>query len=220
VPAAPAGLRPKSRRCRALAALTVRLDALLRRDPQRAKVEILKHLDGDLVIVPRPSSTGERRAEISGRAKANSLLRDQEAKSLGGRSLSEDSGLDELEQVTVDPVLLCCAHTVRRAFVDLESPSGMDVGMTWKYENRTGKSGGIPFPGGGSFKHMIHPHQLLTLKSLARLITSSDVVGYSHADDPFTVERRRDQALLRKLRRRCCAQRSMRRSMGSANRTG
>jgi hypothetical protein len=33
---------------------------LLRRDPQRAKVEILKHLDGDLVIVPRPSSTDER----------------------------------------------------------------------------------------------------------------------------------------------------------------
>jgi hypothetical protein len=45
-----------------------RLDELLRRDPQRAKVEILKHLDGDLVIVPRPSITGERRAEISGRA--------------------------------------------------------------------------------------------------------------------------------------------------------
>jgi DNA invertase Pin-like site-specific DNA recombinase len=56
-----------------------RLDGLLRRDPQRAKVEILKHLDGDLVIVPRPSTTGERRAEISGRAKADSLLRDQEA---------------------------------------------------------------------------------------------------------------------------------------------
>jgi hypothetical protein len=32
-----------------------------------------------LVIVPRPSSTGERRAEISGRAKSDSLLRDQEA---------------------------------------------------------------------------------------------------------------------------------------------
>jgi len=45
---------------------------------QRAKVEILKHLDGDLVIV-RPSSPGERRAEISGRAKADSLLRDQAA---------------------------------------------------------------------------------------------------------------------------------------------
>jgi hypothetical protein len=29
--------------------------------------------------VPRPSTTGERRAEISGRAKADSLLRDQEA---------------------------------------------------------------------------------------------------------------------------------------------
>jgi hypothetical protein len=56
-----------------------RLDALLRRDPQRAKVEILKHLDGDLVILPRPSTTGERRAEISGRAKSDSLLRDQEA---------------------------------------------------------------------------------------------------------------------------------------------
>lgn len=31
------------------------------------------------MIVPRPSSPGERRAEISGRAKADSLLRDQEA---------------------------------------------------------------------------------------------------------------------------------------------
>jgi hypothetical protein len=56
-----------------------RLDALLRRDPQRAKVEILKHLDGDLVIVPLPSLTSEHRAEISGRAKSDSLLRDQEA---------------------------------------------------------------------------------------------------------------------------------------------
>jgi len=42
---------------------------LLRRDPRRAKVEILKHLDGDLVIVPRPSPTGEQRAEISGAQK-------------------------------------------------------------------------------------------------------------------------------------------------------
>jgi hypothetical protein len=56
-----------------------RLDALMRQDPQRAKVEIPKHLDGDLVIVPRPSITGERRAEISGRARSDSLLRDQEA---------------------------------------------------------------------------------------------------------------------------------------------
>jgi len=50
-----------------------RLDDLLRRDPQRAKVEILKHLDGDLVIAPRPSLSGERRAEISGHAKSDSL---------------------------------------------------------------------------------------------------------------------------------------------------
>jgi hypothetical protein len=47
-----------------------RLDALLQRDPLRAKVEIPKHLDGDLVIMPRPSSPGERRAEISGRLNA------------------------------------------------------------------------------------------------------------------------------------------------------
>jgi len=38
-----------------------------------------KHLDGDLVIVPLPSNAGEHRAEISGRAKSDSLLRDQEA---------------------------------------------------------------------------------------------------------------------------------------------
>jgi len=56
-----------------------RLDELLRRDPQRAKVEVLKHLDGDLVIVPKPSTTGEQRAEISGRVRSDSLLRDQEA---------------------------------------------------------------------------------------------------------------------------------------------
>jgi hypothetical protein len=48
------------------------------------QVEVLKHLDGDLVIVPRPSTTGERRAEISGRAEADSLLTDQEAVCVGG----------------------------------------------------------------------------------------------------------------------------------------
>src|SRR3990172_8031850 len=61
------------------------------------KVEILKHLDGDLVIVPRPSITGERRAEISGRAKSDSLLRDQEAVCLQvvarGRNAQERAGL-------------------------------------------------------------------------------------------------------------------------------
>jgi hypothetical protein len=51
----------------------------LQRDPQRAKVEILKHLSGDLMILPRPSPAGEWRAEISGRAKSDSLLKDQEA---------------------------------------------------------------------------------------------------------------------------------------------
>jgi len=52
---------------------------LLRRDPQRAKAEILKHLEGDLEIAPQPSLAGERRAEIRGRAKGNSLLSAQEA---------------------------------------------------------------------------------------------------------------------------------------------
>jgi hypothetical protein len=33
---------------------------LLRRHPQRAKTEILKPLEEDLEIVPRPSVTGER----------------------------------------------------------------------------------------------------------------------------------------------------------------
>ena len=46
-----------------------RLDELLRRDPQRAKTEILKHLEGDLEIVPRPFVTGERHAGIRGRAR-------------------------------------------------------------------------------------------------------------------------------------------------------
>ncbi len=56
-----------------------RLDDLLRKDTARARVEVLKHLDGDLVIAPRPSLTGERRAEITGRVKGDSLLSDQEA---------------------------------------------------------------------------------------------------------------------------------------------
>ena len=41
-----------------------RLNELLRRDPQRAKTEILKPLEGDLEIVPRPSVTGERHGLI------------------------------------------------------------------------------------------------------------------------------------------------------------
>jgi hypothetical protein len=56
-----------------------RLDDLMGRDPRRAKIEILKHLDGDLEIAPLLSSPGERRAEITGRAKSDSLLSDQEA---------------------------------------------------------------------------------------------------------------------------------------------
>jgi DNA invertase Pin-like site-specific DNA recombinase len=56
-----------------------RLDHLLRTDPARARVEIAKHLDGDLTLLPRPGGAGERRAEIRGRVKSNSLLEGQEA---------------------------------------------------------------------------------------------------------------------------------------------
>jgi site-specific DNA recombinase len=55
------------------------LDRLLHRDPVRAKVEIAKHLDGDLTVSPLPSPAGERRAEIAGKIKQNSLLQEQEA---------------------------------------------------------------------------------------------------------------------------------------------
>jgi hypothetical protein len=55
------------------------LDKLIGQDPQRAKMEILKHLNGDLEIAGLPSIVGERRAEITGRTKSDSLLSDQEA---------------------------------------------------------------------------------------------------------------------------------------------
>jgi hypothetical protein len=55
------------------------LEALIATDVVRARAEMLKHLDGELVLVPKPSVAGERRAEISGRVKANGLLAEQEA---------------------------------------------------------------------------------------------------------------------------------------------
>ncbi len=54
------------------------LGDLLGGDPQRARVEIAKHLDGGLTLEPRPSQPGERRALIEGRVKADSLLANQE----------------------------------------------------------------------------------------------------------------------------------------------
>jgi len=43
------------------------LEEVLAQDPARAKIEIMKHLDGELTISPRPSMAGERRAEVTGR---------------------------------------------------------------------------------------------------------------------------------------------------------
>jgi hypothetical protein len=56
-----------------------RLDELIGHDVARARIELRKHLDGDLTVSPRPSVKGERRAEVVGRVKANSLLERQEA---------------------------------------------------------------------------------------------------------------------------------------------
>ena len=50
-----------------------------RPEPAQAKAEIAKHLDGELTVRPLPSTGPERRAEIRGRAKLNSLLEGQEA---------------------------------------------------------------------------------------------------------------------------------------------
>jgi len=56
------------------------LDELLARDPARARVELLKHLDGPGQVRPLPAPAGQRAAEITWRVKPNSLLAvDQEA---------------------------------------------------------------------------------------------------------------------------------------------
>jgi DNA invertase Pin-like site-specific DNA recombinase len=50
------------------------LEALLASDPRRARLEIAKHLDGDLTVEPRPAEVGERRVIIAGRVKPDALL--------------------------------------------------------------------------------------------------------------------------------------------------
>jgi site-specific DNA recombinase len=55
------------------------LETLLREDPIRARTEIMKHLDGDLAVKPLPAEAGQQRVEISGWAKASSLLAGEEA---------------------------------------------------------------------------------------------------------------------------------------------
>ena len=42
----------------------------------------MKDLDGELTIFPRPSMSGERRADVTGRVKATGLLAAQEASAL------------------------------------------------------------------------------------------------------------------------------------------
>jgi hypothetical protein len=55
------------------------LDTLVQEDPVRARLEIMKHLEGDLEIRPLPAEAGQRRAEITGRVNASSLLAEEEA---------------------------------------------------------------------------------------------------------------------------------------------
>jgi site-specific DNA recombinase len=54
------------------------LGNLLRGDPQRARLEMAKHLDGPLTVQSLPSTPGERRALIEGRVTADSLLANKE----------------------------------------------------------------------------------------------------------------------------------------------
>jgi DNA invertase Pin-like site-specific DNA recombinase len=51
-----------------------RLLELLQADPEAAKAELVKHLDGDLKITPRPAPLNERRALISGAVRPDGLL--------------------------------------------------------------------------------------------------------------------------------------------------
>jgi hypothetical protein len=62
-----------------VAARVANLAALLRRDPVRARMEIQKHLDGDLELRPLPDESGRRRVELRGRLKHAGLLIAQEA---------------------------------------------------------------------------------------------------------------------------------------------
>jgi len=71
--------RHQKERGRKLRAKLERLDELLRQKPAQAKAEIAKHLDGELTVRPLPWTGPERRVEIHGRAKQNSLLEGQEA---------------------------------------------------------------------------------------------------------------------------------------------
>lgn len=66
------------------ARVQARVDALaglIATNPGRARVEIRKHLEGDLELVPLPSDGPGRQVELRGRIKPNSLLTptDQEA---------------------------------------------------------------------------------------------------------------------------------------------
>lgn len=56
-----------------------RLHDLLKVDVWAARAEIAKHLDGDLLVRPLPARGDEKRAEVLGRVRPNSLLAAQEA---------------------------------------------------------------------------------------------------------------------------------------------
>jgi hypothetical protein len=69
---------PKANRAWLQATLE-QLDALLRQDVARARIEIARHLDGPMVVRPKAGSARERRVELSGRVKTGGLLGPQEA---------------------------------------------------------------------------------------------------------------------------------------------
>jgi DNA invertase Pin-like site-specific DNA recombinase len=86
----PAMLPPKAHRSWLLAKLE-RLHELLATDPVQAKVEIARHLDGNLTLRPLPAATGEKGYEIAGSARSDGLLGEEGAGRIrvycGGRDL-------------------------------------------------------------------------------------------------------------------------------------
>ncbi len=71
-------VRPRSVLLRGtIVARLERLHELVNRDPVAARIEILRHLEGDLVLNPLPSSTDERRAEIAGMVSGAGLLAEE-----------------------------------------------------------------------------------------------------------------------------------------------
>jgi hypothetical protein len=99
------------------------LDDLLRDDAQRARLEVLKHLDGDLTIRPLPSETKRGAAhpfEIRGRIKHDSLLAVNQEAACG--TLLAGSALDVAHPGPA-PARSSSVSALRRSFPVIAHPA-------------------------------------------------------------------------------------------------